>query len=353
MINAVLKEDLEIISQAHLPFDELKDKDIVVTGATGLIGSLLVKSLLFCNKKYKLNLKVIAAVRNVEKAQQIYSDFLDDKLVLYKWDIKNDIFNYNGNVDYIIHTAAVTKSKEMLERPVDNIKISMLGTMQILDYAIANAVKKMIYISSMEMYGTFENLTGTVTEEQLGYIDIKSARSCYPEGKRMCECLCNAYWHQYHLPVNCMRLAQTFGAGTLQGENRVFAQFARSVIEKKDIVLHTAGGSEGNYVYSRDAITAILTALLKGKEGEAYNVANMSNHMTVVEMAHLVAEKVAHGKIKVVFDIPENNVYGYAPETKLFLNSNKLCDLGWTPEIGLEEAYNIYIAYLKEEMKNA
>ena len=160
--------------------------------------------------------------------------------------------------------------------------------------------------------------------------------------------MCIAYLSEYGVPVKIARMAQTFGAGILPGENRVFAQFARSVIENKDIILHTPGKSEGNYCYTRDAVSALLFILLKGINGEAYNVSNEKTHITIAGMASLVASDIANNSIKVIFDIPEENIYGYAAETKMKLNSDKLKELGWKPEVGLKEAYTRLI----ESMKN-
>ena len=138
-----------------------------------------------------------------------------------------------------------------------------------------------------------------------------------------------------------------------QEENRVFAQFARSAMQGKDIVLHTKGQSEGNYCYTRDCITGLLTILLKGTNAEAYNVSNPRTHTTIAEMANLVAEKIADGKIKVVFDIPKDNSFGYAADTRMILNSDKLQELGWKPEVGLEEAYRRMIMDMSDFYKNS
>lgn len=164
-------------------------------------------------------------------------------------------------------------------------------------------------------------------------------RSCYPLAKRMAENICYCYFREYGIPVKVARLAQTFGKGVLPGENRVFVQFAHSVLEGRDIVLHTCGSSVGNYCDIEDAIKGILTILEKGTEGEAYNVVNESNTMTIREMAEMVCRKLAADQIKVVYDIPKENVYGYAAETGLRLSGKKLESLGWKPVKGLEEMY--------------
>ena len=182
----------------------------------------------------------------------------------------------------------------------------------------------------------------------MGYINPLALRSNYPLGKRMCENMCIAYSEQYRVPVRIARLSQTFGAGILPGENRVFAQFARSVIYNKDIVLHTKGLSEGNYCYTRDTITAILTIMLNGENQNAYNVSNEECHTTIADMAKMVASKLASGQINVIFDIPETNSYGYACDTKMKLNTDKLRKLGWKPSVNLEEAYRRLIKSMIE-----
>ena len=327
-----LKEDLQYIANYNLPYEQLKGRSVLVTGATGLIGTLLVRALLAIG-----DIKVIALVRDSEKAKKIYGDLIGNSLKLHIADIVDKI-KIEDAVDYIFHCASITASKMMIEKPVETLLISVEGTKNILNFAQEKKCASVVYISSMEVYGAF-NESKEVREGNLGYIDHLKVRSNYPESKRLCENMCVAYYTEFGVPVKIARLAQTFGAGILPGENRVFAQFARSAMQGKDIVLHTKGQSEGNYCYTRDCITGLLTILLKGTNAEAYNVSNPRTHTTIAEMANLVAEKIADGKIKVVFDIPEDNTFGYAADTKMKLNSDKLQALGWKPEVGLEEAY--------------
>lgn len=330
---SVLEEDLKHIANYSLPYEEMKETTVLVTGATGLIGVSIVRALVAIG-----DIKVIAHVRNREKAEEIYGALLQKNVELYVDDITKEI-NVSEDIDYIFHCASITTSKTMIEKPVETICTSVEGTKNILELAKNKKSKSVIYVSSMEMYGAFNNLNHDVTEKDLGYVDNLKIRSNYPESKRLCENMCIAYMSEYNIPVKIARLAQTFGAGILPGENRVFAQFAKSAIKGEDIVLHTKGMSEGNYCYTRDCITGLLTILLKGKNGEAYNVSNPESHITIADMAYMVADKIAEGRIKVVFDIPSENKFGYAADTKMKLNSSKLQALGWKPEIGLEEAY--------------
>ena len=270
-------------------------------------------------------MKVYALVRNAEKANTIFEGCVGISDLTYVIaDLEKDELyqkiQIEGNCDFIIHAAAVTTSKLMVSQPVDNIKTAVNGTDKMLKFAV----------------------------DKKCYIDIASVRSCYPEGKRMCECLCTAYASQYGLNVKSARLAQTFGPGILPTENRVFAQFARSAMNGQDIVLHTMGTSEGNYVYTRDAVKAIIMLLTEGMSGQAYNIANEDSHMTIRQMAELVAKEIADNQIKVVIDIPEDNrSLGYAPGVKMWLDASKMKSLGWNPEVDLVESYRRMMKWME------
>ncbi len=165
-------------------------------------------------------------------------------------------------------------------------------------------------------------------------------------GKRMAEHYCYIYHKQYKVPVKIARLAQVYGYGVDPDDNRVFAQFARAASSGEDVVLHTEGLSMGNYCESRDAINALLIILDRGQDGEAYNVVNEDNTMRICDMAMLVAERIAEGKIKVLYDIQKHNVFGYARDTKLRLSSEKLRKLGWKPRKNIEEMYRDLISHM-------
>ena len=297
----------------------------LITGAAGYIGSMLIKHLLTAEET-----DITALVRNEEKARQL----LPSTVKVIRADItdKTAVNKIDGGFDYIIHAAAVTASAYMATNPVETADSIVLGTHNILDLARRSKIKSMVYISSMEVYGVVKKSEGELSaEDDLGKVDIYNARSCYPMGKRMAEHYCYAYFKEYGLPVKIVRLAQTFGAGVMKDDNRVFAQFAKAVLRGEDIVLHTDGMSVGNYCSVDDAISAILFLLRKGRNGEAYNAVNESLTMRIRDMAELVAAEIAKGKIRVRYEIDENNRHGYASHTELRLSSAKLMKLGWKP----------------------
>ncbi|MCM1307434.1 MAG: NAD-dependent epimerase/dehydratase family protein [Butyrivibrio sp.] len=352
-IDKYLLEDLENIAQSSLPFEELYGSTVLVTGATGLVGSQAVKALLTMNRLKNAGIKVIATVRNEEKARRAYEGFDADGLSFLVQDVTEPI-DVSVSADYIIHAASPTSSKFFVEKPVETIRTAVNGTDNILSFAARTGAKGMVYLSSMEVYGVTDPALPCVREKDLGYIDILNVRSSYSEGKRICECLCASYAKEYGVPVKTARLAQTFGAGIPYEENRVFAQFAKSAINGTDIVLHTQGNSVDNYCYTRDVIKAVLLLLLRGEAGEAYTVTNEESNTTIRGMAQMVADKIAGGGIRVVFDIPKDALaYGYAPDVKMQLNADKLRALGWEPEIGLLETYERMIGSMLASREEA
>lgn len=341
-MNKYIAEDINIIKQDQIINEIKENSSVFITGITGLIGSNLARTLLNLEK----NIIIYALVRDVDKARKLFST---EKVCFIEGNIVDEIPAFN--VDYIFHCASVTTSKIMVEFPVDTIMTSILGTKNVLDFAVKSGCKSFVFLSSMEMYGSFDD-SREINENDLGYIDPLQVRSNYPESKRMCENMCIAYHNQYGVNVKIARLAQTFGPGILPNENRIFAQFARCVINKEDIILHTQGLSEGNYCYIRDCILGLIYILLRGNSGEAYNVANNKSHTTIRNMAEMVCHNIANDEIKLVIDVPETNVFGYAKDTKMKLNSSKLMKLGWKPTVDLEESYLRLIESLRVDNAN-
>lgn len=335
--NTILLEDIRQVVQS-VDLSALKNSSVFITGATGLIGSFIIRVLLYLNQTEQYNIKIIALIRNKEKAQKIFgTDSVDKNIHWIIGDIQS--FSLFDTADYIIHGASVTSSQDFLHKPVETISTALYGTQRILETAKELQVKSVVYLSSMEVFGITDTRLQEVKESDYGYIDILNPRSSYSEGKRMCECLCAGYAAEYDVPVKIARLTQTLGAGINYNDTRVAAQFMRSVLENKDIVLKTEGKTRRPIVYISDAVSGILTILLKGKNGESYTVANRNTVATIRETAEMIAHTIAKDKIKVVFDIDVPKEYAPNLNLNLNLNTDKLESLGWKACIGLEDAY--------------
>lgn len=341
----VLNEDLMRIANSDIPFNKLDGKVVFVTGATGLIGSQFIKSIVCYNKVNDTNIKVIAFARSEEKAKSVLGDLENVEILV--GDINNKI-SYSGNVDYIIHGASATSSKFFVEHPVETIFTAIDGTKNILEFAKEKNVESFVYLSSLEVYGTPDGSKEKIGENDYGYIDPLSIRSSYSEGKRMVECLCCSYASEYGVPVKIARLSQTFGAGVDYNDGRVFAEFARCSIEKRDIVLHTQGNTVRTYCYTTDAISAIAYIAVYGEVGSAYNVTNPDTACSIKEMAQLVCDIFPEADIKVAIDIPEDvNSFGYNPEMIIKLDSSRLECLGWKAQVGIEEMFKRLIESMR------
>ena len=285
-------------------------------------------------------------MRDAEKALSMFDEAELNHISFIECDLLKYDYGQLGKVDYIIHCAAPTSSKFFVEHPVDTAEIIIDGTKVLLNYAAKHKVKGFVYLSSLEIYGSILDDTKEVTEDVQGYLDPMSVRSSYPMAKRAAENLCSLYVKQYDVPVKVARLTQTTGAGLSKDDNRVIAQFARLAAKGQDIVLHTTGEAARPYCYTTDAITAILYILLKGKAGEAYNVANEDTYISAKGMAEFLRDNF-NPSISVRIELNDN--MGYAPVTKLKLSSQKLRSLGWSPKIRLKDIFRSLITMLAYE----
>ena len=338
-MNSIQIQDIREFASSFLLADELQDSSFLITGATGLIGSTLIRCLLALNR----DIRIIAPVRNGQKAYTMF-EVEKDKLEIIECDILTFDYCSLDNVDYIVHCAAPTSSKFFVERPVETFDTIIKGTSVLLEYSRIHPVKGFAYLSSLEVYGSISNDNQPITEDIQGYWDPMSVRSSYPVAKRAAENLCCLYAHQYGLPVTVARLTQTTGAGIAKDDNRVIALFSRLAAEGHDIILHSTGEAARPYCYTTDAVSGILYILLRGVKGEAYNVANEDTYISARDMADYLKKNFAP-QINVRIELNEN--MGYAPVTKLRLSSHKLMALGWQPRYGLNEMFERLINYLK------
>lgn len=349
-MNKIIMEDMEILCSAnYIPWSELENKTVFITGATGLIGSQIVHSLAYANRKLNLRLSIVANARDKKKAETCFKDLLEDPALEIIFNDINNYVKYSGSIDYIIHAASVTSSKDFVEKPVETIWTAINGTNNILKFAKEKHIKSMVYLSSLEVYGIPKESDFYITEDKYGDIDPLSIRSSYSESKRMVECMCCSYSSEYGIPVKIARLAQTFGPGVdLKTDNRVFAQFARNILEKQDIILNTDGSTVRSYCYNNDAVAGLFTVLLKGENGQAYNVANEAATVSIREMAELLAHRYSNNMVNLKIEVKDISRLGYLPSFKMQLASKKLEMLGWKATRGIGEMFDRMIFSVKD-----
>lgn len=333
MISIDDMEKIKLIE--NIDWSLINDKAFYVTGATGLIGSTLVEILIACT-----NAKVVVQVRDEKRAKKLFGE----KVEYIVCDIMQQP-SYSGNIDYIIHCANPTSSKFFVDNPVDTIKTAVIGTINLLEFAKEKNVDSFVFLSTMEVYGSPKRMH-KVKEFEGGTFDSAVVRNCYPLSKQTCESLCVGYASQYGVPAKVLRLTQTFGPGVKYNDGRVFAEFARCVIEKRNIVLKTKGETERSYLYTGDAVSAILTVLLKGNNGEMYTAANEGTFCSIYDMAKMVGEI---GNIDVIVEEQDVSRFGYANTLHMDLDTGKLRNLGWIPRVGLREMFVNLIESLKSD----
>lgn len=304
----------------------MNNSRFLITGATGLIGSALVRYLM----AHYDGIHFILPVRNKAKAEKLFGT--DSNAHIEECDLLTTDYEFAGDVDYIIHCAAPTSSAYFVEHSVETYNAVFLPSLHLLQYATRHVVKGMVFLSSLEVYGSVADEGKALSEESLGNIDLTSPRSSYPLAKRAVEHLCALYAHQYQVPVTVARLTQTTGAGVTCEDNRVINSFCRSAFLGEDIVLHTTGESSRPYCHLDDAISAILILLKKGVGGETYNVANNATCISARDLAFFIKEHINPGinvKIELKTDVP------YAPPTHIRMSTSKLESLGWDAQHSL------------------
>lgn len=332
-------DDLNYISNLNLPWHQLNNSTILVTGATGMIGTFLIDSLLYKSNQENLNITIYALGRNEHRAQDRFKEYYNqDNFIFIKQDV-NEPFTFNYPVDYIFHCASNTHPKQYSTDPIGTITTNILGTKNILDYAINNQTKKVVFLSSVEIYGENRGDVDQFDEQYCGYIDCNTLRAGYPEGKRAGEALCQAYLEKYDLDIVIPRICRVYGPTLLDSDTKALTQFIKNAVNKEDIVLKSEGNQYYSYCHVTDVISALLYSLFKGIKGQAYNVADEDSDIHLKDLAALLAK---YSNTKVIFDLPdETERKGFSKATKALLNSNKMKDLGWSCkyniETGLEE----------------
>ncbi len=343
--NNYYSEDINNVCKLSLPWDELRGKSIMLSGATGLIGSFFVDVISEKNITDGLNCTVYALVRNEGKAKARFSKFADDThLVFIPYDVKYPLVTDTPEkIDYILHLASNTHPMLYATDPIGTITTNIIGLQNLLEFAAAHRCERFIFASSNEVYGENRGDAELFDEDYCGYINCNTLRAGYPESKRCGEALCQAYKSQKGLDVCVARLTRSYGPTMIMSDTKAVSQFIKKGVAGEDIVLKSEGTQYYSYTYTADAASGLLWILLAGESGEAYNIADISGDITLKDLASIIAEM--NGK-KVVFELPDAvEAAGYSRATKARLDGSKIRALGWKPmyniKTGMERTVKI------------
>ena len=342
---ALYQQDISNIAGTDLPWQKLKNKTLLLTGASGLIGTLLIDVLMKKNEEENLNIKICAVGRNLSTARQRFARYWDSPLFsFFQMDVNQPV-DTNIHFDYILHAASNTHPVQYATDPVNSLMTNLMGTYNLLEYGRKSKIERFVFLSSVEIYGQALHEDDVFDESYCGYIDCNTVRAGYPEGKRAGEALCQAYISKYGMDIVIPRLSRVYGPTMKPDDSKAMSQFIMNGVRGEDIILKSQGLQKYSYCYVADAVLGILYVWLKGKTGEAYNVADVETNMLLKDITQYIAEITHH---KVVFQLPDGTEkQGFSKVTAGVMDSRKLQQLGWKPLDTVKSGINKTIEILR------
>ena len=347
--NPLYREDVCAVAALPLPWEKLQNRSLLLSGATGLLGSFLVDVLLERNRSWGLNCRVIALSRSEEKARRrFFGHDGDANLVILSADIQQPLTAESlGDVDFVLHLASNTHPLQYATDPIGTITTNIIGLQNMLDFAVAHHAQRFAFASSNEIYGENRGDAEFFDEDYCGYINSDTLRAGYPESKRCGEALCQAYRAQKGLDVVIPRFTRSYGPTMQMSDTKAISQFLKKGIAGEDIVLKSAGQQYYSYQYVSDSVSGLLTVLLCGESGEAYNIAEEHSDIRLRDLAELIAGFCGR---KLVFELPDAvEAAGYSTATKARLCGKKLSALGWKPRYEIRGGIERTIQILRED----
>ena len=350
-IKKTVFSDIKEITNTNVDWNRFNGKTVLITGAGGFIGYYLVLTFLARNDFYNNNIKLLAFVRNRERAEKKFGVLLErDDIELVVADVTNKI--ECERADFIIHAASQASNIQFETDPVGTINANLSGTSNILDFALESKSESVLVVSSLKVYGALHNGKNRISEDDIGYIDFTSYKNCYAVGKRASETLAASYCKQFVLNVKIARPSYIYGASSLT-DDRVWAQFIANVVRHENILLKSNGAANRSFCYVTDTVSALIYIMLNGENVTPYNISYEKSDTTIRNFAKTACEVFPERNMTLAFANPEDEKEPEVDTSALaktpeILDSSRLCSLGWKPLVDLKEGIRRAVGILEE-----
>ena len=324
-------DDVIRVAELDLPWNKMIGKNLIITGATGMMGRFLIDVIMYRNKNKDMNCHVTALGRSETKLYNMFKEYVDDSMLTTVEHDLNQSYEKGqlGYPDYVIHLASNTHPLAYSKDPIGTITINIIGLYNLLEYTTNYESGRTLMASSNEIYGENRGDVEFFNEKYCGYIDSNTQRAGYPESKRCAEALCQAYISQKNKDIVVARLTRSYGPTMNMDDTKAISQFIKNSLNNEDIVLKSEGKQFYSYTYVADAVSGLLYILLLGENGNAYNIADEKSDITLRDLAEVIA---GYSGRKVIFQLPDEiEKRGYSTATKARLDGTKIKQLGWTP----------------------